>query len=134
MITVEIKKSVCVSIGKKRIIDKKIKKWLRMSLEIVEKSKGIDFDKFNAFKKEIDEAMSKVEKNKIVVFPESDLDEIGKRTVVILELRKYYNLTYKYQGKIGVNSLKTKKEKLVSKKNEVGKQWIQKISYLKVNT
>ena len=93
-----------------------------MSLEIVEKSKGIDFDKFNAFKKEIDEAMSKVEKNKIVVFPESDLDEIGKRTVVILELRKYYNLTYKYQGKIGINSLKTKKEKSVSKKNEVGKQ------------
>lgn len=93
-----------------------------MSLEIVEKSKGIDFDKFNAFKKEIDEAMSKVEKNKIVVFPESDLDEIGKRTVVILELRKYYNLTYKYQGKIGINSLKTKKEKPVSKKNEGGKQ------------
>ena len=55
-------------------------------------------------------------------FPESDLDEIGKRTVVILELRKYYNLTYKYQGKIGINSLKTKKEKSVSKKNEGGKQ------------
>ena len=90
-----------------------------MSLEVVEKTKGIDFEKFNLFKKEIDEAMSGMDKNKIVVFPVEDLDSMGKRTVVILELRKYYNLTYKYQGKIGINSLKTKKEKIVSNKKEV---------------
>ena len=92
MITVEIKKSVCVSIGKKRIIDKKNKiiELTKKKLEIIKTKLDKDFMTYSMRDSEISIFMYNVYYTLYIDFTTQEFwDRLEKNNLKIYEMRIY---------------------------------------------